>query len=437
MSSVLARRPSLPQLPPRWTAPDSAASQSDRAEGARAARDGADAAGALERFWRRLATEGAGDLVRLYGECARLLADHDAKRDRLRHEHDVDLVGQAAANDRRHDERVGALKRELGPEAPAYKERAAEAEDAQRALRAVRGEVNSRPLRAGAGPLYPLLMLALALAEVPVNRAAFELTFREEPLFSLLLAAAVGVILVSFAHVVGLVLRQWPRRPSLGGIAARVAALAVILGTAGAGVYVMAKMRQGFMRLVSAESDGFAQRLQEALRGGTQQAAAMMADVPLSIGDWTFIAVNVLIFTFGVVASFLRHDPHPDYEKAIREARKTERAFAKAEARHGAKLREETARYEERKRSVEGQMGELRATMAALAGQSGGIDEHCASSRLLVAQAIRRRCGDFVDGFGAAAAGDRDPVGRAPPAAPAIEAVLAELPSHKAAAHAG
>ena len=52
------------------------------------------------------------------------------------------------------------------------------------------------------------------------------------------------------------------------------------------------------------------------------------------------------------------------------------------------RLCEEAARYEERKRSVEGQMGELRATMAALAGQSGGIDEHCASSRLLVAQAM-------------------------------------------------
>lgn len=272
----------------------------------------------------------------------------------------------------------------------------------------------------------------LALAEVPVNRAAFELTFREEPLFSLLLAAAVGVILVFFAHVVGLMLRQWPRRPSPGGIAARVAALAVILGIAGSGVYVMAKMRQGFMRLVSAENDGFAQRLQEALRGGTQHTAAVMADVPLTIGDWTFIAVNVLIFTFGVVASFLRHDPHPDYEKAIREARKTERAFAKAEARYGAKLREETARYEERKRSVEGQMGELRAAMAALAGQSGGIADHRASGRLLVAQAIRRRCGDFVDGFGAASAG-----GRAPPAAPSVEAILAELPSHTAAVHAG
>ena len=432
MSSILARRPSLPQLPPRWTAPDPAASQSGRTEGARAAREGADATGALERFWRRLAAEGAGDLVRLYSECTRLLADHDAKRERLRHEHDVDLVGQATANDRQHDERMDALKRELGPEAPAYKERAAGAEDAQKALRAVRGEVNSRPLRARPGPLYPLLMLLLALAEVPVNRAAFELTFREEPIFSLLLAAAVGVILVSFAHVVGLMLRQWPRRPSVGQIAARVAALAVILATAGAGVYVMAKMRQGFMRLVSAENDGFAQRLQEALRGGTQQTVAVMADVPLTIGDWTFIAVNVLIFTFGAVASFLRHDPHPDYEKAIREARKTERAFSKAELRYGAKLRDEAARYEERKRSLEGQMGELRAAIAALAGQSGGIDEHCASSRLMVAQTVRRRCDDFVDGFGTASAG-----GHAAAATPTIEAILAELPAHKAMAHAG
>jgi hypothetical protein len=425
MSSSLARRAGLPQLSPRWTSPDAAAAQGDRNEGQRAARE-ADP-GALDRFWRRLAGDGASDLLRLYGESARLLADHNGRRERLRHELDSDLVGQAAANQRQHDDRAASLRRESGPEAPAFKDSAARAEEAQKSLRSVRAEVNNRPLRTSFGPLYGLMMLLLALAEVPVNRAAFELTFREEPIFSLLLAAAVGIILIFFAHVAGIVLRRWPLRPTMGQVLARVVTLGIMGCVVGAGVFTMAKMRQGFMRLTAAENDGFAERLQEALRGSPQQAVSVMADMPLGIGDYTFIAINVLIFTFGVIASFLRHDPHPDYERAIHEARRSERAFGKLERRYSAALRQETSRYEDHKRALETQMGELRATLASLADQSVGIRDHCMASRQMVAQTIRKRCNAFLEGFS---------VARDAPEAPSLDAIATELPAPEEAAHA-
>ena len=425
MSSSLARRVNLPHLSPRWTAPDAAAAQTDRNEGIRAARDGDDGDGALNRFWRHLCADAASDLLRLYAECARLLEDHNAKRERLRHELDTDLVNQSMANQRQHDERMDALKREVGPEAGTYKERAAKSEDAQKALRAIRGAVNSRPLRTQFGVFYYLMMLLLALAEVPVNRAAFELTFREEPIFSLMLAAAVGLILIFLAHVIGLMLRQWPNRPTLGQIVSRVVAMALLIGIAGTGVYFMAKMRQAFIRLTSAETDGFAERLQEALRGGgTQGTVSIMADLPLTTSDWTFIALNLLIFVFGVVASFLRHDPHPDYARAVRDARQSERSFGKIEKKYGDLTRVEITRYEERKRSLEAQMGELRATMAALADQSGGIGDHCVSARRMVAQTVLKRCGTFVGGFITTA-----PSGTPHLDSPTIEAILAELPT--------
>jgi len=402
---------------------DPAAAQGARNEGARAVREEADGADALSRFWRRLAAEGASDLIRLYGECARLLEYHNAKRERFRHELDTELVNQAAANQRQHDDRIGALKREVGPEAPIYKERAAKSEDAQKALRAVRGEVNSRPLRTSFGPLYYLIMLMLALAEIPVNRAAFELTFREEPILSLLLAAAVGVILIFFAHVIGLILRRWPQRPKAGQIVARAITLVGIIGVVGGGVYVMARMRQVFLRLVSAENEGFAQRLQEALRGGTEQTVAVMTDSPFSISDWTFIAINVLILAFGIVASFLRHDPHPDYAKAIQDARRAERAYANIEKKFSTRMRDENARYGERNRSLENQMGELRSAIVALADQSIGILEHCFSSRQMMAQTIRKRSSTFTDGFMAGPAN-----GRRSLVVPAIEDILTDLP---------
>jgi hypothetical protein len=116
MSSTLARRSSLPHVSSRWTMPDAAAAQGDRNDGIRAAREGTDKASAVDRFWRHLAAEGASDLLRLYGECARLLDEQSARRDHLGHELDIDLVNQAAANQRQHDERTSALKRESGPD---------------------------------------------------------------------------------------------------------------------------------------------------------------------------------------------------------------------------------------------------------------------------------------------------------------------------------
>jgi hypothetical protein len=133
-----------------------------------------------------------------------------------------------------------------------------------------------------------------------------------------------------------------------------------------------------------------------------------------------FMAINVLLFLFGVAASFLRHDPHPDYERAVEEARRTDQALARAEKRHGAAVRDETARYEERKRSIDTQIGELRAAIAALSDQSAGIGRHCLDSRRAVAQAIRTRCGNFAEGFNAA--------GRARAAAPEMDTILRELP---------
>ncbi len=421
MSSSLSKRLTLPQLSRRWTGPDSAAAQGDRTEGDRAGREGVEPDLALRRFWQKLAAEGAGDLLRLYGECHRLREDQDARTERLRHELDQETVGLAAANQRQHDERLGSLRRELGPEAAPYRQAAARSEDGQKALRAIRAEVNARPLRSQPHLLYLFIMAVLALAEVPVNRAAFELTFREEPVFSLLLAMAVGIVLIFFAHVIGLILRQWPRRPRLGAVALRLGALGVILAAVGAGIYFMARMRQAYMRLTAAENDGFAQRLQEALRGGARETVQVMQDLPLSFGDWTFIAINILLFLFGIAASFLRHDPHPDYEKAMRESQRADKGFARHERRYATALSEETARYEERKRALETQMSDLRATIAAVSDQTVGIARHCQASLQMVAQTIRTRCGNFVDGYNAAGAARIAAV-------PTLEAIIAELP---------
>jgi transposase len=98
------------------------------------------------------------------------MGDHAAKRERLQKELDEEVTGRAIDNQRQNEAAVSRLRREAGPDSSVYKDRAAKAEDAQKQLRAIRAQVDSRPLRTHQAKLYPFVMLVLALEshEAPV-----------------------------------------------------------------------------------------------------------------------------------------------------------------------------------------------------------------------------------------------------------------------------
>jgi hypothetical protein len=399
MSSELAKRAELPPLPVQWRGVDAAAEHEARAEGARLAKRGADLSAEMDSFRRKLATAASADLTRLGETCATQLKDALDKRERLKNELDRELPGRARENQQANADTLAQLRRLHGPDSPAHKDAAAKAEDAAKDLRKAKAEVDGRPLRTHLGIWYIFAMVGLALAEVPVNRSAFELAFREEPLFSLLLAGAVGGVLIFFAHLIGILLRQWPLKLSVVQIGVRIGALALLLSLTGAGVYFLARMRQAY--LISTENEGFGQRLQEALQGSAAQAVVVVQDAPLGVNDWAFIGFNVLLFTFGVAASFMRHDPHPDYEKAIKRSQKADKRLARIVAEYEKKIAFENERFEARKRGFEAQMSDLAAAIAALSDQEAALRRHLTSSRTLTAQVIRSRCGAFADGFNA------------------------------------
>lgn len=401
MSSELAKRAELPPLPAQWRGVDAAAEHEARADGARLAKRGSDPTAEMDSFRRKLATAASADLTRLGETCATQLKDALDKRDRLRNELDRELPGRARENQQANADTLAQFRRLHGPDSPAHKDAVAKAEDAAKDLRNAKAEVGGRPLRTHLGIWYIVAMVSLALAEVPVNRSAFELAFREEPIFSLLLAGAVGGVLIFFAHLIGILLRQWPVKPSVAQIGVRIGALALLLTLTGAGVYFLARMRQAYFALISTESEGFGQRLQEALQGGTAQAVAMVQNAPLGVNDWAFIGFNALLFTFGVAASFMRHDPHPDYEKAIRRSQKADKKLARIVADYEKKIAFENERFEAKKRGFEAQMSDLAAAIAALSDQEAALMRHLTSSRTLTAQVIRSRCGAFADGYNA------------------------------------
>jgi len=422
MSSQLSKRAELPQLPAQWRSVDTAAEHEARALGGSLAKRSTDASAEIASFRRKLASAASTDLTRLSDNCATQLRDALEKKDRLRNELDKELPSLARDNQQINSDTLARLRREHGPDSPTHKDAAAKSEDTAKDLRRVKADVDGRPPRTHLGHWYLLVMLVLAVAEVPVNRAAFELAFREEPLFSLLLAAAVGCVLIFFAHLIGLMIRQWPTKANWTQILLRVGALTLLITLVGCGVYFLARMRQAYFALISTESIGFGQRLQEALQGGTSQAAVIVQNVPLGFSDWAFVAVNLLLFVFGIAASFMRHDPHPDYEKASRRSIKAERRVANIVKIYEDKVSSENQRFEKRKRGLEGQMSDLGASVAAISDQADAVARHVASSRILAAQVIRSRCGALAEGYNSGLT----PGARRMPL-PDLEEILADL----------
>ena len=81
-------------------------------------------------------------------------------------------------------------------------------------------------------PVYPFVLLVIAIAEIPINRLAFELFFQEAPIVSLFLSFAVGLLLAFFAHQAGLWLRQATSYKTLGGKLGHLAGVVLILAIA-------------------------------------------------------------------------------------------------------------------------------------------------------------------------------------------------------------
>lgn len=180
-----------------------------------------------------------------------------------------------------------------------------------------------RPLDTNHSEIYIPVLVALAIAEVPVNRLAFELFFESMPLVSLLLSAAIGGIFIFFAHTIGSMIRRLQckevaiNRDEIYLSVTLISLLALIL------MYFLGLMREMWVDVSEAGSLNL-----EAYLSGMDKSSKSITD-HLLIGSkgFTLLLLNLSIFAMGVVTAFRRHDPHPSYEKAINIARKHEQRF--------------------------------------------------------------------------------------------------------------
>ncbi len=327
--------------------------------------------------------------------------------------HARDLARQVADLARERDEHIGerlrecreerqqtlqALERSSGPRSAPFVAAQQAVEETEKAHRAIRAEVHGRPLRRSLVDVYLPLLAMLALIEVPVNRLAFELFFQEQPAFSLALAVAAGIVLMFFAHLVGMLIRRAEQPPRSMQIR-RAAGAALFLLLTGSLIYVLASMRQLYVHLLETEATGgLQQQIERLMQGGTAGAIRQAASTGLGLAGLTLLVINVALFAFGAAASFLRHDAHPDYEAVWRAQQRARKRLARLTARHEKQAGEQQRTFDQRLGALDELMRETQARHDTLAGREAAIGPFFVDTMARVANTVRNRSLAFLEG---------------------------------------
>jgi hypothetical protein len=330
---------------------------------------------------------------------AELVQAKDREADQLARESDENYQKRKAAVLEERASAIAALDKTIGPRSSRMQ--AAAEQQAEARARSAQIEADlGRPLRTSMVPVYPFVLLVIAIAEIPINRLAFELFFQEAPVVSLFLSFAVGLLLAFFAHQAGLWLRQATSYKTLGGKLGHLAGVVLILAIALPLIYFIAAMRQHYLALIEAEAaNDFGALLRQGLEGGLGSAREVLS-VELGGPGWTLLILNLALLVVGAIISFVRHDPHPDYEAAVTRAERAQRRLNRLRSAYERQEAKLSRQYDERISTLDRQLvrieNELELAKRTL--------QQAAAHR---PQMIRAVAGTLVQRFGAYRLGNR------------------------------
>ena len=131
----------------------------------------------------------------------------DQKAMQIKNQLKSDIANESSNLSDSQRKELDLLDQQLGLGSSTYKHLQDDYLNSQDELQKIEQQLN-RPLDINNKEFYLPLMIVLAIAEVPVNRLAFELFFESMPLVSLLISAAVGSLFIYFEHIIGMLLKR-------------------------------------------------------------------------------------------------------------------------------------------------------------------------------------------------------------------------------------
>lgn len=232
-----------------------------------------------------------------------------------------DTLGQ------RQKKALDMLEAESGESSITYRKLKTDYDEKRRTKESVEKQLG-RPLQVSLLRGYLPLMAVLAIAEIPVNRLAFELFFESMPAVSLLLSGAVGCLLIFFAHIVGKQYRhtQCPitskdKRGVFFAIAGLVSVSLLLM-------FFLGMMREQLVALQAGVSINLEDLNLDDLAAGKGADPNSFSFTIGSKGVF-LILLNFVIFLAGILASYFRHDPHPFLEQLTRDSEDAKSKFDK------------------------------------------------------------------------------------------------------------
>ena len=271
----------------------------------------------------------------------------DSQRTEILRKLDIQIPKTQDETDALHQDEVDQIDKLVGQNSTNQKDISNKLEIAHSTLRTIKIAVNNRPLSVQfVGPYIPF-MLALAFAEVWVNRLAFELFFESTPIVSLFLATAIGAMLVFFAHVTGSAIKRSQSTEVVVSKGKTFFSMGILNALVVVFVFYLAKMRQAFVSITTANEEGLGgmedllktpdlPELSELME--TNSVMDSLVSANLGQEGIFLLLVNVAVYVCGFIAAFIRHDTHPDYEKAENEYNKHRSALVKATKSFDAKV---------------------------------------------------------------------------------------------------
>lgn len=227
------------------------------------------------------------------------------------------------------DAELGKIETEIGPGSAAFSNNQEQLDQVATDLKNVKSSLNNRELQSQFESFYVPFMFALAFAEVWVNSKSFELFFASNQLISLLLASAVGAMLVFFAHITGSSIKRALPDEAKRGRAKTTFSMVMLNSLVAVFILFLGKMRQAWVALDLEDEAGLQLDLGlddpiEGLENIVGEISGIQSLIGTELGNegLFLLLFNVLVYVAGTVAAILRHDSHPDYESLVRREQK-------------------------------------------------------------------------------------------------------------------
>lgn len=293
----------------------------------------------------------------------------------------------------KYDSDIGHLDQNRGPMSQGREELRERRENSRQALDDLRFRLGGRACKARWRRAYSLVLIGVAIIEVPINRVAFTslVTTNWEALSAGLL---VGVIVALLAHLIGV---QWRRcelkrkhfegRHRLSHLLPYVwlsssIIIALIL------FRFITELRDYTFRLGLVESASLREIVAEDFIEG-------LWDMDITSQGWGLFVLNCLVLLVGAYFAYRANDPHPDYVNHVRDEEKWRKKLKAWDSSYDKKEKDLTGRWNAKNRILESEYAKLNSDKASLETVINNISNHFDRLRGRSARYIRRRINHF------------------------------------------